>query len=102
MYKRRGFKITVWEADNEFDKEQIKDALSPAIVEIVGANDHVEHAEHLIQTIKERCRCYCQALPFKRYTKLMIKGIVASAVYWLNMFPNNEGVSKTLSPSAIV
>ena len=80
----------------------LEDFLRPATLHIYGKNEHVGIVERSIQTIKERCRCMCNSVPFKSYTKLMTKHLVDTAVYWLNSFPSENGISATLSPGNIV
>jgi hypothetical protein len=41
-------------------------------------------------------------VPFKRLPTLMVKKMVHNSVFWLNMFPPGDGVSKTLSPCGIM
>ena len=41
-------------------------------------------------------------LPYKYYTKPMIKSLISCVVKWLNAFPTKCGMSKTMSSSMIV
>jgi hypothetical protein len=102
IYHVRGFQITNFHGDNEFDLQLLRDFIRPASLHIYGRNEHVGVVEWSIRTIKECCRCMCNAVPFKRYTKLMTKHLVDTAVYWLNSFPSENSVSSTLSPGNIV
>ena len=99
-FTQRGFDITAFNGDNEFEK--LREHVSPTPLNIVGRGEHVGTIERSVRTIKERVRCSCQGIPYKRITKLMTRSIVESSVTWLNAFPAKEGVSKTMSPSAIV
>ena len=101
-YLSRGFEITVWDGDNEFDRDKVKEVLAPAHTEICGKNDHVGFIERPIRTVKERSRCYCQALPYKYHTRVMTRGLVATTIHMLNSFPSEDGISKEMSPAGIV
>ena len=102
LYKRRGFKITGVHGDNEFDLEELRDEIRPALLYIYGKDEHVAQIERSGRTIKERTRTICNSLPYRRYTKLMTNSLVQYAVYWLNAFPPSQGVSEYMSPSNIV
>jgi hypothetical protein len=100
QYTQRGFKIVAFNGDNKF--ETLREHLRPTPLHIVGRGEHVGPIERSVRTIKERVRCSCQSLPYKKITTLMTRSIVESSVTWLNAFPAKEGASKTMSPSAIV
>jgi hypothetical protein len=42
------------------------------------------------------------SVPFSQFPILLIKEMVTACVFWLNMFPPNDGVSPTLSPWALM
>ena len=54
-YHCRGFKITDFHGDNEFDKASLKQLLEPALVHIYGREEHIGPIERSRRTIKERC-----------------------------------------------
>ena len=56
----------------------------------------------LIRTFTERTRCDFQNLPYKKSPKRMEVSYLEANITWLNVFPNKNGISKTLSPSEIV
>ena len=99
-FTQRGFKITAYNGDNEFEK--LREHVSPTALNIVARGEHLGPIERSVRTIKERVRCSCHAIPYKRITLLMTWSILESTTMWLNAFPAKDGVSKTLSPSAIV
>jgi hypothetical protein len=72
LYETRGFTISRIEADHEFNC--ITNDMLPVAMNIADANDHVHEVKRSIRTIKERTRCTVQGLPFKRITKLMMRG----------------------------
>ena len=102
IYETRGFVITDIHADNEFNINSVKEAMLPSKMTIYAKNEHVPVVERSIRTIKERCRCHCHSVPYKRHTKLMTRQLVENVVHWLNAFPSKNGISKVLSPSTIV
>ena len=69
---------------------------------MVVSGEHEDHVERLIRTVKERTRCDLQNTPCKKCTKLMAMSYLEANITWLNMFPKKNGISKTISPSAIV
>jgi hypothetical protein len=42
------------------------------------------------------------SVPFQRFPILMLKEMVTACVFWLNMFPPHDSISKTLSPCALM
>ena len=101
-YADRGFKITDIHGDPEFDGDTFKNAFPEINFHIYTQGEHVGIIERSTRTIKERCRCMCHALPYKRITRLMTRLVVVSCVKWLNAFPSDDGISSTLSPSNLV
>jgi hypothetical protein len=101
-YELRGFKVTQVEGDNEFDNEVTRVTIAPRHLSIAGREEHVGQVERSIRTIKERVRCTCHVLPYKRYPKIMIQSLIELSVLWLNSFPQEDGVSDVLSSAAIV
>ena len=55
-YEKRGFKIKVIYADNEFDHDVIKSVLPGATFDICAAGEHVSAIERCVRTVKDRCR----------------------------------------------
>ena len=68
----------------------------------VAEDEHVGEIEQYIQTVKERCHSACTVLPFKRLPARMVIELVRRAVFWLNAFPHQNGVSDTMSPRTII
>ena len=102
VYNHRGFDVSFLHGDGEFDIADLKESIHPTEAVIYGRNEHVPIVERSIRTIKERCRTTCRAAPYTRYTALMVQHLVESRVKWLNRFPSENGVSKTMSPASIV
>ena len=100
LYKIRGLQVKNIHADNEF--ECCRDELSPIVLDIVGAGMHVGEVERSIRTIKERIRCSTHSLPFRKYPKMLTTGCINYNIKRLNNLPADDGVSNTLSPSALV
>jgi hypothetical protein len=71
-------------------------------VNCVSRDEHVREIERHIRTIKERTRCIYNQLPFKKIPARITIEMVYSSNFWLNMFPPTDGVSKTMSPRAII
>ena len=96
----RGLRVTKLNADNEF--ENIHDVIRPAALHIVGANEHVGDIERSIRTIKECTRCHVHRLPYKRYPKLMVAGMVLHVVKSLNNLPSETGIQCAHSPATLI
>jgi hypothetical protein len=62
----------------------------------------VGKVERSIRTIKERLRACVHGLSYRRLPVVMIRHMVADVVRCLNQFSWLNGISRTLSPSAIV
>ena len=99
-FTQRGIKIIAYNGDNEFEK--LRDHVAPAALNIVARGEHLGPIERSVRTIKERVRCSCHAIPYKRIPKLMTQSVVEKTVTWLNAFAARDGVSQTLSPAAII
>ena len=76
--------------------------MSPASVEIVATDDHMDEVERLIILVNERCRCIIHRLPCNYYTRLMIIKLVCTALKGLNQIPVGKGVWDRISPPNIV
>jgi hypothetical protein len=69
----------------------------------VASNDeHVPEIERFIRTVKERTRCVYNIVPFPRMPSRMLVEMVQASVFWLNMFPPEDGVSDTISPRELI
>ena len=101
-YNARGFYIERWHVDNEFAKDDLRTEVLPALLESYARNEHVGFIEESIRVLKERARSTCEDLPFRRYTKLMIKELISGIVWSLNFFSAPSKKDTTYSPSAIV
>ena len=84
VYNNRGFNIVQVECDNEFDNEHVRAVIAPRVLDVAGREQHVGPVERSIRTVKERIRSIYHSLPYKRYTKVMVRSLVESAVFWLN------------------
>ena len=100
IYKARNLQIVSCCADNEFAK--IREDIRPIPLEIVAREEQVPRIQRAIRTLKERTRCYCHGLPYNAFPITMTIALVELANHWLNQFPDQDGISDTLSPSAIV
>jgi len=101
-YNEHGFSISDIHANNEFDSEKLEHALLPCIMHIYAANKHVGFIENGIKTIKERARCTCSTVPYKRFTRAMTEALIQHVVNMLNSFPSKNRVSDLLSPDNLV
>jgi hypothetical protein len=100
LYARKGFQVGTVLMNNEFEK--FRNLVPILAIYTTVAKKHVLEVERKIRLIKEWGRGILNALPFKKMPRLMLIELVYHVVLWLNAFPSNSGVSKTLSPHEIV
>ena len=65
-------------------------------------DEHVGEVEHFMCTLKECMRASYNTLPFTNIPPCMVIKMANHAVYWLNSFPHQDGISETLSPHTII
>ena len=104
FYQRRGFKITMFNADGEFAPPQvlINDMANGPRVNLTSANEHAHGIERRIRVVKERARAIRHGMPFNKIPKLLTTHTVINAGRMLGFFPTKGGVSETLSPRTIM
>ena len=100
MYQSRGFRIIMVHADEEFEKLRSHMLPSRFITPDPGA--HVPKVERSIFTLKEGCRAVIHSLPYSKFPKEMICGLIRKVMLIQNAFPGDHGVSDTLSPCNII
>jgi hypothetical protein len=100
LYARGEFQVGTVLMDNEFEK--LRNLVPILVINTTAAKEHVPEVKRKIRLIKERGRGILNTLPFKKMPRLMLIELVYHVVLWLNAFPENSGVSETLSPREIV
>ena len=93
-YRAMGLRITDIHRDNDSKNQSIIDALGPISYHISTKDEHVGVITNKVKTVKERKRVMCNPLPYRRYTALMTRSLVGSAVDLLKIFPSINGISK--------
>ena len=68
----RGFNITNFQADPEFDKQGFHDFLTPGTLHICSREEYIGTIERDSRTIQEKARCVLHSIPFKKYPILMV------------------------------
>ena len=101
-YLTRGFKISDYDSDNEFDNDDIRLVLLPCQLQVCAKGKHVPRIERDVRTVKEFCRSTWYAIPYPKYTILMVISLVQNMVKWLNAFPSKGGISEEMNPETIV
>jgi hypothetical protein len=101
-YVKRGFLLEIVEADGQF--EPIRGALAALGITLnkCSHEEHVPMAERRIQTLKERCRCICDTLPFTKLPGMLIVQMVSTCNFWLNIFPPKDGISRKINPRELI
>jgi len=102
IYENRGFRVGTLLMDREFipfEDELRKMGMKP---NASSTSEHVPEVERQIRVVKERVRGLYHALPYQVIPKVMMVHLAYYVVGWLNNFPVKGGVSKTLSPRALI
>ena len=102
IYLQRGFQIRNAFMDGQFEPLRGNLAELGILLNTAYNDKHVPEIERQIRTVKERTRAIYCTLPFKKMPRRLIIEMVYAANYWLTMFPRKGGVSKTLSPHALL
>ena len=83
-------------------QEIIAEMLSGPMVNLISANEHVPEIERRIWVVKERCRATRNSLPLMRLPVILTINIVLNNFELLGYFHTTDGISKTISPRAIM
>ena len=102
IYLQRGFQICNAFMDGQFEPLLGNLAELSILLNTASNDEHVPEIERQICTVKERTRAIYCTLPFNKMLRHLIIEMVYSANCWLNMFPRKGGISKTLSPCALL
>eukprot|EP00956_Cyclotella_meneghiniana_P028301 scaffold65295_cov71-Cyclotella_meneghiniana.AAC.14 len=101
LYRRGGYIVRVALMDMEF--EPLIDKSDDVLINTTAAREHVTDIERYIRTQKERCRSVVSELPYKEFMPdPFIIRLMYFVAFWINGFPNENGVSKVYSPREIV
>jgi len=98
LYATGGFQVKRIQLDGQF--EGIQDELTGQgpWINITSRHEHVPKVERYINTVKEWVRFIYYTLPFQKLPGRMTEEMEYSTVFWLNSFPNQKGISKSISP----
>jgi hypothetical protein len=102
IYIKRGFMLEIFELDGQF--EPLCGALPEIGVTLnrCSREEHVHVAERRIHTLKERYRCICNTLPFKKLPGMLVVQMVSTCNFWLNIFPPKDGISRNINPRQLI
>jgi hypothetical protein len=98
LHALRGFRVRHCHVDNEFEGMRHELMELGMQLNVVAEAEQVPEIERHVRTIKERTRCVCNTVPFKRMPARMTIEMAHASVFWLNMFPASDCVSGDLSP----
>jgi hypothetical protein len=102
LYRSRGFKVEFIMMDNEFECMRGDIASLGITLNTTAQDEHVGEIERYIRTIKERARCMYNSVPYKQMPMRMVVEMIYASVFWLNCFPNANGISRSISPRTMV
>ena len=100
LHLSRGVHISEIRSDGEF--KCIESDILPCNLNVAAPGEHVPEIERSVRTVKESTRTLQYDLPYKTQPKMMTEGNIYTAIKNLNALPTLNGVSKTLSPSALI
>jgi hypothetical protein len=102
IYIKSGFMLEIVEVDGQF--EPLRGALSElgATLNRCSLEKHVPVAERWIHTLKERCWCIYNTLPFKKLPGMMMVQMVSTCNFWLNIFPPKYGISRNINTRELI
>ena len=102
IYMKRGFSLEIVEVDGQF--EPLRGELAPMGITLnkCSREEHVPVVERRIRTLKERCRCIHNTLPFKRMPGMLVVQMVSTCNFWLNIYPPKDGVSRSINPRELL
>ncbi len=102
IYIKRGFLLEIVEADGQF--EPLRGELSEIGITLnrCSREEHVPVAERRIRTLKERCRCIFNTLPFTKLPAMLVVQMVSTCNFWLNVYPPKDGVSRNINPRELI
>ena len=98
LYESRGFIVGSIMADNEFEPLR---AWHPTL-NTTAADKHVSKIERHIRTIKDSTRSTYRMLPFRHLPRIVLIHLVKNAVFWMNAFPTNDGITRRYSPCYVM
>ena len=102
LYSSCGFLVQMAHADSEFEPLWGSLAQAGSSLNVCSNDEHVPKVEHFIWTIKEHMQCMYHLVSFTHFPTVMLKEMIMVSVFWLNMFPPHDVVSKMLSPCALM
>ena len=102
IYHRGGYTVHTAKMDGEF--EHVREYLNGQNIYLntTARDEHVTEIERYIRTVKERVQATYNTLPFEVIPPQIIIKMVKSAVFWLNAFPPNHGVTDSMSPRTMI
>ena len=101
LYLQSGFKITRIHADSEFEPLRAKMADLSTPMNLTSKKEHVPEIYLLKRTVNECVQSIREVMPLKQISKLRIVHLFASAIFWLNDYPQSKhgaGLYNTKGP----
>jgi hypothetical protein len=101
-YIKRGFLMEIVKVDGQFEPLRSNLAEMGITLNKCSREEHVPVAERHIQTLKERCQCILNTLPFPKLPSMLIVQMVSTCNFWLNIYPPKDGVSRNINPRELI
>ena len=76
--------------------------LRPIHFEIVARGEHVGDIDREVITLKERCHCKTEYIPYKCMTRTIIEKNLEDKVHWNNIFTPKDFISQAIEPSVMI
>jgi hypothetical protein len=102
IYLKRGFLLEIVEVDRQFEPLRGELGALGITLNKCSREEHVPVVKRRIRTIKERCQCIENTLPFKRLPGMLVCQMVSTSNFWLNIYPPKDGVSRSTNPRELI
>jgi len=102
VYCRAGFVVTQALMDGEFELLRGELAECKVTLNTIAREEHIGDIEQYIRTIKERMRGIYNTLPFRNVPPRLVIEMAKHTVFWLNAFPQPNGIGGGRSPRSII
>ena len=97
---RHGFRVVQFDMDEKLESLQTRTA--NVLINTVLREEHMPETERNIRTVKDRTRSTLSSLTFQRIKNRILIELAFGQVFCLDTFPNNYGLSSTLSPHTFI
>jgi hypothetical protein len=102
VFMKRGFILEIVEVDGQFEPLRGELSVLGITLNKCSREEDVPVAERHIRTLKDRCRCLENTLPFKKLPGMLVVQMVSMTNFWLNVYPPKDGVFRNINPRELI